>query len=259
MESLRLRAGELLGDNNSQDTLLASSIQLDNYNASTDPSGGNPTATGGSLNLSGSVLNLRGGDYLNNETVMSIGGFQNVSALLTSGVQGTGNAKGTLSVAGNLTLSAPLITGASGAVTSIKAGGVLNITDPGAASLTPGLGASLSLQGSSVSISAPILLPSGSLSVKATTGNLTISSLLDVGGTSRQFFDVTEYTDAGSISLSSDNGNLILSPGATLNLSAQSEAGNAGNLTLNAPNGIALLGGQVDASAAKISTLWRTC
>ncbi len=250
MESLRLRAGELLGDNNSQDTLLASSIQLDNYNASTDPSGGNPTATGGSLNLSGSVLNLRGGDYLNNETVMSIGGFQNVSALLTSGVQGTGNAKGTLSVAGNLTLSAPLITGASGAVTSIKAGGVLNITDPGAASLTPGLGASLSLQGSSVSISAPILLPSGSLSVKATTGNLTISSLLDVGGTSRQFFDVTEYTDAGSISLSSDNGNLILSPGATLNLSAQSEAGNAGNLTLNAPNGIALLGGQVDASAA---------
>ena len=111
---------------------------------------------------------------------------------MNKGIQITGY--GSMITAGNLTLSAPLITGSSGAVTSIKAGGALNVTDPGTASLAPGLGASLSLQGSSVSISAPILLPSGSLSVKATTGNLTISSLLDVGGTSRQFFDATQYT-----------------------------------------------------------------
>jgi len=239
--SLGLHAGELLGDNLGTVGMMASLISLDNANGSIDPSGGVPAAAGGSLSFTGNIMTFGSG-------AISIGGFQNVGATMSSGIQTTG--KGSMITAGNLTLSAPLITGASGAVTSIKAGGSLNITDPGTASLTPGLGASLSLQGSSVSISAPILLPSGSLSVKATTGNLTISSLLDVGGTSRQFFDVTQYTDAGSISLSSDNGNLILTPGATLNLSAQPAAGNAGSLTLSAPNGIALLGGLIDASAA---------
>ena len=238
---LTLHAGEILGDNASVDSIMAQSLVLDNARSSTDPSGGSPSATGGSLSFTGNMITFGSG-------AISIGGFQNVGATMNKGIQITGY--GSMITAGNLTLSAPLITGSSGAVTSIKAGGALNVTDPGTASLAPGLGASLSLQGSSVSISAPILLPSGSLSVKATTGNLTISSLLDVGGTSRQFFDATQYTDAGSISLSSDNGNLILSPSAILNLSAQPAAGNAGSLTLNAPNGIALMGGHVDASAA---------
>ena len=233
MESLRLRAGEILGDNFSQDTLLASSIQLDNANASTDPSGGNPVATGGSLNLSGSLLNLGGG-------ALSIGGFQNVSGAFTGGVQGTGTAKGTLSVAGNLTISTPILTGANSANTTINAGGAITIGSSGKRLLTPGLGAAMTLKGSTVSVAAPIVLPSGSVSLEATAGSLAISSLIDVSGTVRTYYDVTKYTDGGTISLKSDLANILLSSGSVLSVGAQTLAGSAGTVSISAPN---LLGG----------------
>ena len=240
LASLGLHAGEILGDNNGADTILASSILLDNANASTDPSGGAPVATGGSLAISGSQLTLDSGN-------LSIGGFQNISATLASGVQGTG--KGALVVAQNLTFSTPIFTGAGSAVTSITAGGSLQINDPGTAALTSGLGASLTLKGASVAISAPISLPSGSLSVEATSGDLTIASRLDVGGVSRQFFDVTQYTSGGTISLTSDNGNLNLLLGSSLNLSAPTAAANAGTLALSAPKGTTAFGGTISATA----------
>ena len=247
MDSLRLRAGEILGDNKSQDSILASSIQLDNANASTDPSGGNPTATGGSLNLSGSVLNLGGG-------ALSIGGFQNVSGAFTGGVQGTGTAKGTLSVAGNLTISTPIITGANSSITSINAGGAITIGSSGESLLTPGLGAALTLKGATVNIAAPILLPSGSVSIEATTGALTLSSPIDVSGVVRTYFDVTKYTDGGTISLKSDLANIVLSSGSVLNVEASSGGGSAGTVSISAPNlpgGTAAIGGSFKGIAPK--------
>ena len=236
MEFMGLHAGALLGDNKGSDLLMASSILLDNANGSTDPNTGLPyvpSATAGALSIAGNQLTLGYG-------MLGVGGFQNVTAKMTGGIQGSGI--GMLSVAGNLNLSAPIFTAASGANTSIIAGGALKISgDSGGPSVSPGLGAILKLKGTSVDISTPILLPSGSLSVESTTGNLTITSLLDVGGTSRQFFDTIRYTDAGSIVLTADNGNIDLTGGG-VNLGAQAAAGSAGILSIIAPNGTVSLG-----------------
>ncbi len=53
------------------------------------------------------------------------------------------------------------------------------------------LGASLNLTGRSVTIGTTVALPSGTLSVRATQGDLTVNGTLDVGGTSRLFYDFT--------------------------------------------------------------------
>jgi len=237
MEFLGMHAGAILGDNKGSDLLMASSILLDNANGSTDPNTGLPyvpSATAGSLSIAGNQLTLGYG-------MLGVGGFQNITAKITGGVQGSGI--GMLTVAGNLNLSAPIFTAASGANTSITAGGALKMSgDSGTPSVSPGLGAILKLKGTSVDISTPILLPSGSLAVESTTGNLTISSLLDVGGRSRQFFDTIRYTDAGSIVLTADNGNIDLT-GGMVNLGAQAASGSAGSLSIIAPNGTVSLGG----------------
>ena len=240
--SLGLHAGEILGDNAAADTILASSILFDNANGSTDPSAGAPSASGGSLTISGSILTLGAGN-------LSFGGFQDITGNLTGGVQSSG--KGSLVVAENLTLNTPILTGAGSSVTTITAGGDLNVSSYGSSLLTPGLGESLSLKGSSVSIGAPITLPSGSLSLDATSGNLTISSILDVGGKERQFFDHTEYTSGGAINLSAANGNINLTADSTLNLSAPDSAGSAGSLSVSATKGTASFGGSIDATAPK--------
>ena len=87
--------------------------------------------------------------------ILGIDQFANVSLTATDGVfaQGTSVAPGTLSVSGNLTVSAPVVTGTSGAVGVLSAKqGKLTITPlvGGTASVKSGLGASLTLQGSSV-------------------------------------------------------------------------------------------------------------
>ncbi len=239
--SLSLHAGEILGDNNGVDSILASSILLDNAKNSTDPSAGTPSATGGSLSLAGRVLTLGTG-------ALSIGGFQNVTATENGGIEGAG--KGSLITAGNLTLNTPVLTGAGSAVTTISSGGVLKMTPTGSSALTPGLGASFSLKGSSVDISVPVLLPSGSLAVTALSGDVTIFSLLDVAGTSQSFFNVVKYTSAGAISLASDTGSVDLAAGSSLNLNAPSVAGSAGSLSISTPLGTSTFGGSMSAKAA---------
>jgi len=245
LASLGLHAGEILGDNGSLDSILASSILLDNDKSSADPSGESPIATGGNLTISGSLLTLGSG-------ALSVGGFQDVTALETGGIQGKG--KGSLITAGNLTFNTPVLAGAASANTKIIAGGTLQTTASGTAAVTPGLGASLTLQGASVSLAAPVILPSGTLAVTATGGDVTISSLLSVTGTSKNFFNVTKYTSAGNILLSSDSGNINLAADSSLNLDAPSIAGSAGSLSISTPLGTAIFGGTISAKAAHGTT-----
>ena len=252
LASLSLHAGEILGDNASSDSIQALTILLDNATSSTDPSKGSPTATGGSLAITGSVLQLGSG-------ALSTGGFLTTAATLTGGVEGIATlvlpdgtkVAGTLATGGDLNLNTPLLTGAASSTTTIKAAGNLNLTANGSGSsaVTPGLGATLKLKGATVSVAAPISAPSGSVSLEATTGDLTVSSLISVAGTSRTSFNATSYTSAGTIALSSDIGNVTLASGSDLNLSAPTVAGSAGSLSLSAPKGAAIFNGTLEANA----------
>jgi hypothetical protein len=89
-----------------------------------------------------------------------------------------------------------------------------------------------------------IELPSGSVEINATGaggGDLIVgnqgNAKIDVSGRHKTFVDVTKYTDAGTISLSSASGDVLLRSTSILNLSADPGRGSAGKLSVSAVAG----------------------
>ncbi|MFZ4779504.1 MAG: hypothetical protein ACOYM3_29425, partial [Terrimicrobiaceae bacterium] len=113
------------------------------------------------------------------------------------------------------------------------------------ASIKSGLGASVSLQGSALTVSSDIFLSSGILNLRATAGDLTVGDHLDVSGSAQHFYDVVRYTDGGSINLTSDVGNVTILAGGSLNVGAHAEAGDAGEIAIKAASGTLNLAGSL--------------
>jgi len=162
-------------------------------------------------------------------------------------LQGTGS----LVAQGAITINTPLITGAEAVTYTLQArGGPLTMQpQPPAVAVAPavtgGLGANISLLGTSVIANTDILLSSGILNVRATAGDLTVGGRFDVGGTSQAFNDLTRYTDGGQIHLSSDTGSVTIDATSVLNVAAQAGGGNAGSIAISAPLGVFTLSGAV--------------
>ncbi len=151
---------------------------------------------------------------------------------------------GGLTAQGNVVVTAPRITAASQSTQSLVAGGNLSLFAASTGSmLTSGLGASLTLQGRSIAAYSDIVLPSGLLTLRATSGDLTVGGLLDVSGTEQRFFDVFRYTDAGDIVLKADAGSVNLLAGSSVDVSAAAGGGDAGSLEISTPQGSFTLGG----------------
>ena len=148
---------------------------------------------------------------------------------------------GSLSVQGDLSMSAPVFTGATGASYAVQALGNLQLLalSPSAGAVPAvSLGAELSFSGSSLSSTANFQLPSGQLSLHATAGDLDVNSgTLDVGGTAQKYFDLTKYTNGGTISLAASNGSVTLGDQSSLNVSAASGGGAGGSLSIFTPQG----------------------
>jgi hypothetical protein len=107
----------------------------------------------------------------------------------------------------------------------------------------------VNLQGDSVNLASDILLPSGVLSVTATTGDIDVSGRLAADGQARQFFDVTRYTDGGSIDLTARQGSVRLLAGSDVSVAAPADGGGAGYLTVRSPGGVFGMAGILDGSA----------
>ena len=142
-------------------------------------------------------------------------------------------------VNGDLSITTPLITGANTTDQSITAeGSLVLLSGTGAATVSSGLGAKLSLAGTKVDVGTALKFPSGTLSVEATTGSLNVTGgTLDVGGTAQQFNDVTKYTDGGSITLQADAGNMAIAAGSKVSVAANAGGGSAGTLAVSIPLG----------------------
>ncbi|WP_411882700.1 filamentous haemagglutinin family protein [Polaromonas sp. YR568] len=174
-------------------------------------------------------------------------------ARLTANERITANHKGSLSVyqsqiagidgpryqGGNLTLTAPLVTGAGGSVNSITAGGALRVLAPAggaanaaATSLAAGVqtGAELNLAGGTVWVDTTVALPSGKLDITA-DGDITLggSAWLDLAGRELVMHDVKRYSWGGDVTLRSTAGNITQAAGSIIDLSARNN--NAGLLT----------------------------
>ncbi|HVE15601.1 MAG TPA: hypothetical protein VNB29_02650, partial [Chthoniobacterales bacterium] len=227
LEDLGLHAGEIRGFNNTQGvTITASHVTLDNSANGKGP-GSIAAATGG-LKVHAKTLEL-GAHRLNVDQFSEVGIRASGGVLL--------GAKGKFFVDSDLDITTSSLFAIGGAIEAIRAAGDLRIAassgkpDPG---LSSGLGASLTLQGASVTANADLLLPSGQLTLHATTGNVNVNGRLDVGGTAQQFNDLVKYTSGGSIDLLADQGDVNLGKGGSLFLSAQKDGGNAGSLNIAA-------------------------
>ena len=237
--NLELHAAEIRGFNTGGGTVTfaANDILLDN--SSGRPAPGIIAAPTGSLVFNANTIRMGANG-------VAIDQYADVNMNATGGLlmQGTGSTK----VAGNLTISAPIITGAAGASQNLTAGGTMNLLSPsggGAGTVAGGLGASLNFKGASINQSANILLPSGLLTLESTTGDLVVAGKLNVGGTAQTIQDLVKYTDGGQVKLISRQGNVTLAAGSIVDVAANEGGGNAGTLSISTPEGAFTLDGTV--------------
>ncbi len=240
--SLALHAAEIRGFNAGGGTVTfaAQHITLDNSPGGTAPA--TVAAPSGTLAFDAGTLQL-GANQL------AVAQYTGVALNATGGILVSGT--GGLSTPGALSLTTPLLTGATGATQTICSGGALTLLAPVGGSpaiVSGGLGASLTLAGVSVSAGTGILLPSGTLTLQATAGDVLIGGQLDAGGTAQSFYDLTKFTDAGQISLFSDTGSVTVAAGGVVNVAAATAGGNAGRVAISAPAGVFTAAGALQGS-----------
>jgi len=236
LEDLGLHAGEIRGFNNADGVrFLAHHLVLDNSANGKSP-GEVAGATGG-LRFRADTIEL--GNHR-----LQIDQFANVDLYASGGVLIGG--KGKLLVDGDLDIRTPAFFAEGGATEAIRATGAMKVLDSGTTAspdLASGVGASLTLEGSSVTANSDILLPSGQLTLHATSGDVNVNGRLVVDGTAQVFNDLTKYTSGGEINLSSDGGDVNLARKGVLSVAAQKGGGSAGSLTISVPKGDVSLAG----------------
>lgn len=235
--ALALHAGQIRGFNQGSGTVQvnAGSLLLDNASGATVS--GAAVAPSGTLAFESERVRIGAGQ-------LRLDQFETVSIAARGGllVQGFGG----IATQRQLTIATPGIFAGKAATQSITAGGSLEILPSTSSFGTPataGLGASLSLKGTSVRIDSQIVLPSGQLAVHATTGDLVVNGQLQAAGTSQAFYDLTRHTSAGSVSLRADGGSVLLGTDSLVSVAAAPGGGSAGALTIRAPAGSFVSGG----------------
>lgn len=247
VSTLALHAAELRGFNTGggKVTFAAKQITLDNL---ANVAGPGPVAiNNGTLAFIADTLQLA-------SDRLDVDQFANVQLNASNGVIVDGN--GTLQTSGALTINTPQIAGATGADYLISAAGPLAFEKTAVTSssiLLSGLGVRLTLVGATVDVNSDVALPSGELTLHATQGDLSIGGLasttLNMNGTAQTFFDVVKYTNGGSITLISDQGNVDIDSHAALSVDANAAAGNSGSISVSAPKGLFVLNGKLSAHA----------
>lgn len=229
LQRLALEAGEIRGFGAGMASFSAREILLGNSSGAASVVATPEATLSNQLAFNAETLRLTQGD-------MAFNHFGHVLLQATEGVIGEGT--GRLGAQHALTITAPLLTGAAGSNRELSAQGALRVlAAEGTGAVTPGLGATLQLSGQQVRVESAVRLPSGSLHITSTTGPLTIGGILDVSGQARRFYDVTQYTDAGTINLAAAEGDVVLAPGSLVTVAAHAEGGDAGSLVVSTPRG----------------------
>jgi filamentous hemagglutinin family protein len=257
MKNLTLQGAGLAGIDNAGKTaqLNAQNLSLANSTASTFTAGG--TLGSGELAVTADTLALGAGDK-------AIKGFGSVTVTANELVATTGAGK--LDIDAPATLNVARISGERGSDQSLRSTGALtvaqHVADRVLAPVTA-LGAKWALQGAGVDFDTHAELPSGSIKLTATTGNIELgeNAKIDVAGRAVQFFDVSSPSWGGTAEFVSVNGNVEFEapigldadgnviPGVDVSAAA---GGDAGTLIVRAANGtFTLVDGSVSGAAPK--------
>ena len=265
-----INAAQINGFNNAGDnaSINADTVRLSNATAKA-ASAGDGTGT---LAINANIIELGSGNY-------AINGFDQVNLNAVQTIKGLGQtlsetngqselaAAGNLSVNGDLNLKAGHFTGDAGATTSINANGhQVAINSNGAVDpkWTAGLGASWTINADAISGNGRFDLPSGILSLTAAQDDIQLNQgfAADVSGRALDFAGHAQYSPAGRVAFTAEQGSVRLAEGASLNLSpatkGQQQASNAGVLQVHAEKGefiwqgdITVLGGLTPVAAQR--------
>ncbi|WP_296556862.1 filamentous hemagglutinin family protein [Pigmentiphaga sp.] len=247
LRAVVLDGGALAGYGDVDVVVRGNRVTLANSGGVTDPVG----AGAASLTLAADTIVLGAGEK-------RASGFDRVSLVAADRIVGQG--QGVLDAgAADLALDAPVLTGSGAANLVLRTRGRLDVLSaaaaaPGTEASQDSLGSRLALSGGSVRVGGRIEALGGTVSITATAGDVTLvdGGVVDVGGFAKQFFDLSEYADAGRVELAAVDGSVRVEAGSTLNLSAQPGGGSAGTLALTAGNGgSVLLAGDVGAHAGE--------
>jgi filamentous hemagglutinin len=246
--SLSLQAAAIRGFNtgNGSVTFNASQLLLGNFAAAAAPSA-LPLASGGTLIFDADVIRL-------GANALRLEGYEK-TLLKATGTILTED-RGALDVAGDLDLVTPQLNGASASKYRLESSGVLSLAKPQHFTSIPfagGLGADLTLQGATLAINGDITLPSGTLTLRATTGDVVLAgsapTRIDLAGTSRKFVDVIRYTSGGTLNLIAAAGTAKIGTSGLIDVSAL-QGGDAGAIRVQTPFGSLISAGSILGSAS---------
>lgn len=254
LSQLTLQAAGLAGYDNAGQTasIQADVVRINNANNSAFAAAGTGNGT----------LAIQGREVEFGQGSATIQGFNTVNVnadeeirLAGSSKQGDGSLTGHL-VKGDLNLKAPRIAAAAGANQALRAGGAVTTArsalPAGITLAAAGQGARIEISGRSVTHGGLIDLPAGEVSLAAKTdplkeniqddtrvsGDVILQSGSEIRaqGFSRDFLDVTVAYPAGTVLLSSDDGNVNINTGATVDVSGVA-GGSAGKIEIAAAKG----------------------
>jgi filamentous hemagglutinin len=181
------------------------------------------------------VLKIEAGTIHLGANQMAVSGYGDV--ILNASEKLLFEGRGGFSTLGQFQVNTPLITGGQAASYIIRADQAISLTGGGGKLTSDQLGASLTVQGSSISAGTDIVLPSGQLTLRAMTGALDVGGNLSVAGTSRTFNDLVRFSNAGTINLESSTGDVKITAWGGVSVAADPKGGNAGNLHVIVPGG----------------------
>ncbi len=190
-------------------------------------------------------VELGKGDYI-------LAGFDSVDMMASEQITGTGESHFT--VKSNINLNTPLLSSGNGANTNIDSAGyqfTLSRLQTDEPLVAAGIGGRLSIDAETIRNQGTILLPSGTLELKAMQGLLIDDAVIDVSGIRKSYQGEIKTASAGKVVLTSEQANVELTQTSRIELSAVDEGGDAGLLDVNALQGEFIWQGTVSAAAAK--------
>lgn len=164
-----------------------------------------------------------------------------------------GSGKGSWTQSGDLTLATDLLTAGAGADTRLVATGAVSAVQGRGTVQTPGdFGGRLAISGTTVSLDTTIGLPAGIFEATATGGDLELgdNARLSTKGVATNFFDVTRFSDAGTVRLTSATGAVTVAAGASIDVSGANAGGSAGRIEITATRDAVVVAGTLAGSAA---------
>ena len=172
----------------------------------------------------------------------AIDGFSRVELIAAGTVRAVD--QGTLTAAGAVDMTSAGLVGTSGAEQSLRLlGGALTVNGNGVEAPAEGIGVKWSLSAGSITFAGRAALPSGSISLRADGGDLTVlaGARLLAGGFRQTFDGVPAYGAGGRVELIA-SGNIAVGQDALIDVFAHRDCGDAGSAVLHAGGRIDLAG-----------------